>query len=271
MKTKKVKKEAQEVIKIALEVLRADTLKRAEDYARQDAARVWKIVEECGFDQNAVEKKLGFYSEDSKLARRMSNNNWRGELMTYNEKGVEYYVKEEIRNVNLIFDKYVFKLSEKVGPVTSAELLTGGNLWSYSDLKVVQEDGQTEVWTTRQIWNRSVKGKMFPQFPTRAASGKRVTPAPKNKITDIKQKKLPLTPHLINIMKLVLENASGNGYDFAVIEDELTKYRAELRQMDKAGYFRISRTNINDQWVEQIYSRKIKDEGLEHLKKYVSE
>jgi len=70
------------------------------------------------------------------------------------------------RDADATVDSYLHKLAGKIGkPIVSAT--TNGNIWDYATLTVVCEDGETQVWRTNCIINRSCLGKIFNQWPTR--------------------------------------------------------------------------------------------------------
>lgn len=67
------------------------------------------------------------------------------------------------------FDGYIYKLSRKIGkPVATAK--HQGSIWNNCTLTVTCQDGDTQVWHTKCIFNRSVLGKYFNQWPTRRQS-----------------------------------------------------------------------------------------------------
>lgn len=73
---------------------------------------------------------------------------------------------EARQDANACFDSYLFKLAGKIAkPIKQATYR--GHLWDGSELSVVCEDDETQVWKTRCIINVSVYGKLFNQWPTR--------------------------------------------------------------------------------------------------------
>lgn len=67
------------------------------------------------------------------------------------------------------FDGYIYKLSKKIGkPIATAT--HAGSIWTDCLLTVICEDGETQVWHTKCIFNRSILNKIFNQWPTRRQS-----------------------------------------------------------------------------------------------------
>jgi len=84
-------------------------------------------------------------------------------------RGVERFVERAQAQAAVEYDAFVCKLVNKVGAVVDAELI-GDHVWSYSVLRVTKREGVetfVERWKTQQIWNVSVLGNHFPQWPTR--------------------------------------------------------------------------------------------------------
>ena len=84
-----------------------------------------------------------------------------------NENGVARHIKQVADDAALAFDAYVYKLNQKVGEVTEAQVTTSWDLWMDSNLAVTKADGTKEVWNTKCITNYSKFGLAFNQFPTR--------------------------------------------------------------------------------------------------------
>jgi hypothetical protein len=83
----------------------------------------------------------------------------------------EQLVKEFRDLAAASYEAFVQKMMGKIGKVTSASL-DGDSTWTYSNLTVVTEAGETQVWRTQMIVNCSVLGTLFNQWPTRRVKGK---------------------------------------------------------------------------------------------------
>lgn len=81
-----------------------------------------------------------------------------------NAAGIAALVQEASELTAAAFDAYVAKLEGKVGECDTATV--EGMLWSGSVLTVTKGE-KVERWSTQQIVNVSVLGKVFNQWPTR--------------------------------------------------------------------------------------------------------
>lgn len=96
---------------------------------------------------------------------RAGRPDWRA----MSQRGMDHFVARAETMAADEYDAFICKLVGKVGDVVSAEL-TGDHVWSHSILTVTKKDGAEtfgERWKTQQIWNISVLGNEFPQWPTR--------------------------------------------------------------------------------------------------------
>lgn len=82
------------------------------------------------------------------------------------EEGVARFVAQIEADASADFDAYVAKLESKVGETVEAEI-NASPLWNGSVLTVRTIAGAVERWSTKQIVNVSVLGKLFNQWPTR--------------------------------------------------------------------------------------------------------
>lgn len=85
-------------------------------------------------------------------------------------------VAEMVQNARAIaeasYEAYVAKMIAKIGDVTEASMRTTSHVWGYSVLEVTTAAGERQMWTTQQIVNCSVHGKLFNQWPSRLAASK---------------------------------------------------------------------------------------------------
>jgi hypothetical protein len=88
------------------------------------------------------------------------------DLRISNDASEVHFVKQFKEAAAASYDAYVAKLVKKVGPVKSADLY-GESTWAHSNLHVVTEAGERQVWRTQMILNVSVLGTLFNQWPTR--------------------------------------------------------------------------------------------------------
>lgn len=97
---------------------------------------------------------------------RVSYRQDESDIRVSNEEGQAHFVKQFREAAAASYDSYVAKLQIKVGAVSSARL-EGNSTWAYSNLHVVTEAGEAQVWRTQMILNVSVLGTLFNQWPTR--------------------------------------------------------------------------------------------------------
>jgi len=71
--------------------------------------------------------------------------------------------------VSAHFDGYIYKLSHKIGKPVATATHTG-SIWTNCVLVVTCQDGETQTWHTQCIFNTSVLGRVFNQWPTRRQS-----------------------------------------------------------------------------------------------------
>ena len=86
-------------------------------------------------------------------------------IVRRSDKGIERFMERCRRDAEDQFKAYVAKLAQKIGHADHAEL-SGGALWDGSVL-TVHKGELIEHWSTKQIVNCSVLGKLFNQWPTR--------------------------------------------------------------------------------------------------------
>ena len=169
-----------QIILAAVEPLRADAIARAEQRARNWAARIEAELEAAGGDLNVYAPYPRSTDGDYKqrLARRkaieaivthkevVSRRISDPEIVSINAARVERIVAFAREDASASFDAYAAKLAGKVGEIRSASIC-GASLWDGSLLTVENEAGAIQRWHTQQIVNCSVLGKVFNQWPTR--------------------------------------------------------------------------------------------------------
>lgn len=91
--------------------------------------------------------------------------------VVWSEQGAQVYLERMIAKAEHNFVVYALKLIAKVeadGQVAATASLSGtDDLWLESTLAVTLADGTVQRWLTKMIWNVSVLGNVFNQYPTR--------------------------------------------------------------------------------------------------------
>lgn len=171
-------------IETAVMPLKVDAIERAEKFARSNINRLAEQLQAAGFDLNIVAPRpsanMGRSEYHLKMAVRRSYEQFTrpvSSVSRWNDKvhivlvdpaAVERVVQACKDNAAVQYDAFVAKLVKKIGGVQLAAL-EGSHVWSYSILTVVKDSPPHDVerWQTTMILNRSVKGLLFNQFPTR--------------------------------------------------------------------------------------------------------
>lgn len=176
----------------AVQPLKVAAIKEAVDWAKEEIKEVKDDLVVHGGDINKAAPRLQFGKVLEREYEAANGKRNRYEDLTedkdkktyrgYYDEGprfVRMSTKKMDRKIHIAermashqFEAYVFKLTVKIGPTISAELVVdpneqGRSLWSHSILTVVTKAGLTQVWYTKMIVNRSVYGKIFFQWPTR--------------------------------------------------------------------------------------------------------
>lgn len=96
---------------------------------------------------------------------RMSDPHYR----MFSQEAIDHHMKIVRDMANASFDGYVSKMSAKIGEGAVSVTLDDDhrNLWDYSFLHVVREDGTKEKWKTQIITKCSSLGTVFNQWPSR--------------------------------------------------------------------------------------------------------
>jgi len=168
----------------AVEPLRTKAIEKAVEIANGQISKIISLLEENDFNSDAFapfpdsrypsnyKEKLELYkfvhsiTDSVKCVLNIGEPN----IRKISKAKEEHYIKRVKEEASFIFDKFIFKLTDKIGDVDEASLF-GNFIWDYSVLTVVK-NGKTEYWKTRSIFNTSKYGKVFMQFPTRKVKGK---------------------------------------------------------------------------------------------------
>lgn len=96
---------------------------------------------------------------------RMSDPHYR----MFSQEAIDHHMKIVRDMANASFDQYVAKMTGKIGEGVISVTLDDQfrNLWDYSFLHVVREDGTKEKWKTQIITKCSSLGTVFNQWPSR--------------------------------------------------------------------------------------------------------
>jgi hypothetical protein len=174
----------------AVAPLRESAVQAAEEYARKKIAMVEEELEASGHDlqlcapyPSSKLSRLAYQTALSKYKLFSYLTKWRdmpGRRMNdpiyadIDADQVEEYIANTKNMAAMQYDAYVHKLVAKIGPVESASLEQGQNLWAHSILSVTKREGREvygERWKTQQIVNVSKLGTIFNQWPTRKMKG----------------------------------------------------------------------------------------------------
>ena len=154
------------VVARSMEVMREHLTAVAQKLQGTDLSVVAAYPDSFRTNQEQYKRQQAFYS----LARQVvtytaSDRPGASAPVTgLNEEGIERLVKQAGEEAAFSFDKYVAKLTAKVGECDAAEVV--GPLWGHSVL-TVRKGATVESWKTQQIVNVSCLGKLFNQWPTR--------------------------------------------------------------------------------------------------------
>jgi hypothetical protein len=129
--------------------------------AAEYEAKGWKLFDDT---KQSISKKIGrFYRTDYSQ---------QGAPLVACPKALAWEISSARQAASDSYDAYVAKMISKVGEVTKANMQTASHVWGYSVLEVTTITGDEQIWTTQQIVNCSVHGKLFNQWPTRLAASK---------------------------------------------------------------------------------------------------
>jgi hypothetical protein len=172
---------SQEPVGLALHPLKAEAVKSA----AADAAVTVGWVEAAGWDINvaaprpssmrmgrteykAAQARRSLFSSVTESAVEGYHYPRPGEpvLVRMSDESIARFISNAERDAAGQYDAFICKMVAKVGEVTDAQI-SGDHVWSYSTLFVTLPDGSTQKWRTQQIWNYSVYGLRYPQWPSR--------------------------------------------------------------------------------------------------------
>lgn len=170
----------------AVEPLKKDAIDHAEQDTIEFIARLTKMLEEAGNDLNVVApypptnrgrevyrtmaaKRQVF--EEITHARTEKTYGYHDtrkgvHLVDIFPEGVKKFIEDAKESAAFQYEAFVFKLVKKIGKTKSAKIEALG-VWSFSELTVELESGEIQKWRTRRIFNRSIYGKIFNQYPSR--------------------------------------------------------------------------------------------------------
>ncbi len=176
-------------VAIAVEPLRVDAIKVAEEEGYEYIKGIEAHLEKFGWDIDLAAPRGDYRREPIPLYKVKEARRKQIEFLTVDkEKNRPYYSKDP-RIVEICVDRvvrfieiekemaaaqyegFVYKLVSKIADHTSASLdpeaAQHGAVWGRSILTITKPDGSIQRWKTQRIFNRSVYGKIFMQWPTR--------------------------------------------------------------------------------------------------------
>ena len=182
-------------VAIAIEPLRAAAVTQAEKDGYAYVARVEAALQAHGYDINALAPqprnnmgKEQWRKANNKrvaidsLTKHVDPNarrSWRDESPLIVETcpdRVARYISVTKDMAEGQYEQFVYKLYLKLKEHSTYAVLTAtlnnealedDSLWHLSTLTIERGDGTIEKWRTRMIFNTSIYGKVFPQWPTR--------------------------------------------------------------------------------------------------------
>lgn len=122
-------------------------------------------------EHNPTEHSSQIYGFYSKITSPVNPSRKKNEpdIRRLNQDAVNRYIESSVKDAENEYIAFIAKMTEKIGkPVVDASI--DGNIWDRCTLHVTTNDGEKQSWFTQMIWNTSVYGKIFNQFPTRRVS-----------------------------------------------------------------------------------------------------
>lgn len=171
-------------VEIAVEPLRNDALSAAKKHAEIVIQNVRNLLENANWDLNQVAPKpkmssanyrvmatkrnliLSMVDRPSMPSQGRVNNMSEPYIVTMNEELCDRYIQQVVDMADAQYTAFISKLTIKVGDCVEAAL-AGNHVWDHSILTVTSSTGEITRWKTQQIYNRSSKGLVFPQWPTK--------------------------------------------------------------------------------------------------------
>jgi hypothetical protein len=185
MKVKDITLDMNNPIVKAVEPLKADAIKRAEEEANKIIQRVTDLLHQAGNDIQIAApypKSVGpnaLWGEHYHMAlskyklfksltksRKGSRSPNEPDFADIDQNLVQRFIKQSKEDAAFQYKQFIHKLVRKIGKVKDA-VLEGNHVWGYSILTVTLPDDTKQKWKTQQIVNVSKLGKLFNQWPTR--------------------------------------------------------------------------------------------------------
>lgn len=158
-----------DIIRAAIEPLRADAIDRAERAVLRWVERTIEEINAAGGDIDKVAPRPhGRMDRSEYRAAQDRRAAVRGLFPMSDLMGImmaDRLVQKARQDAGASFDAYAEKLASKVGEIRAASIC-GASLWHGSTLTVETEAG-AQRWHTQQIVNVSALGLPFNQWPTR--------------------------------------------------------------------------------------------------------
>lgn len=175
---------AQEPVGAALHTQKTEAIKAAAIDAATTIGSIQLRLEQAGWDINAVAPHAGSVWDHDYREKRARRNfvesltadvkdgyhrYAKGEprIVRMSDEGIERFIRHAEEDAALQYDAFICKMVRKIGEGAVDAEIEGNHIWSWSILVVTLADGTTERWKTQQIWNTSIHGLRFPQWPSR--------------------------------------------------------------------------------------------------------
>jgi hypothetical protein len=177
---------AREPVGRALHTQKAEAIKAAAMDAAAVIGNVQLELEKAGWDINAAAPYPAYrelYQPDYKTKKAkhylfgsltengldgyQSSREGQPYIVKMRDEAIDRFIRQAEQGAALQYDMFICKMVKKIGAGAVDAEITGDHIWGYSFLTVTLKDGTTERWKTQQIWNYSVHGLRFPQWPSR--------------------------------------------------------------------------------------------------------
>lgn len=162
-------------VAVAIEPLKVEAQNDAEASALETIANVSTRLEEAGGDLDVVAPRA---NRKAPAWERDAADGWRSLIQQVaspegcparwrvSKDRCDEFVARSRRLAGEQFEAFAHKLVGKIGEATAASIKEQG-VWEWSILTVIKADGSVQRWKTQRIVNRSYRGTMFYQWPTR--------------------------------------------------------------------------------------------------------
>lgn len=166
----------------ALHPQKADAVQSAAADAAVTIGKVRAELEAAGWDievaapypsslresRETYKKKAARRSLFSTLTRPVGTpRHGQPKIVEMSEQGAIRFINAAEEMAAAQYDQFICKMVSKVGPDVADATIVGDHIWAHSVLTVTLLDGTVQRWQTQQIWNYSVHGLRFPQWPSR--------------------------------------------------------------------------------------------------------